>query len=203
MPFILSENQSNTDFQPAPQGQYQAVCVDVIDYGVQETSFGPKPKLGLVFQIEGERMTNGNRYTVYARFTASLHEKAKLRQFLEMWQARPFAASELQSFDIERLIGANAYVQIIHNESGGKTYANIQTIMPVNPQWNMPKLEAENYTRKQDREQQSQPQRAAVAAPSPAQSFSPRTGYAASPAPSPYQAPTVPSSGFNDDDIPF
>lgn len=199
MPFILSENQTQTEFTPAPQGQYQAVCVDVIDYGVQETSFGPKPKLGLVFQIEGTRMANGNRFTVYSRFTASLHEKAKLRQFLEMWQARPFAASELQNFDIEKLIGANAYVQIIHNESGGKTYANIQTIMPVNPAWNMPRLEAENYTRKQDREGQSgqvTQQRPPVAAPS----FSPRTGY--SQAPPPYSPPPI-NPGFGDDDIPF
>jgi hypothetical protein len=198
MPYFLSENQTQGDFQPAPQGGYQAVCVDFIDYGTQETSFGPKPKIGLVFQIEGERMQNGNRYTVYARFTASLHEKAKLRQFLEMWQGRPFAASELQSFDIEKVIGANGYVQIVHNESNGKTYANIQTIMPVNPQWNMPKLVAENYTRKQDREgQQSQaspPQRAAMAAPTPAPTFSPRSGYG---------QPAPPVVAFDDEDIPF
>jgi hypothetical protein len=197
---ILSESQSNTEFTPAPQGQYQAVCVDVIDYGIQETSFGPKPKMGIVFQIEGTRMANGNRFTVYARFTASLHEKAKLRQFLEMWMGRPFSSGELQSFDVDSFIGTNAYVQIIHNESGGKTYANIQSIMPLNPSWNLPILTAENYTRKQDRESE-QNRQAAPASSTPPRIFTPPIQKA----PAPYQQAQTQAivNPFDDDGIPF
>lgn len=192
MSLILNAT-GNSEFKPAPEGQYQAVCVDVIDKGMCETSFGLKHKLGMVFQIEGERMENGSRYTVFTQFTASLHENSALRPFLEAWRGRAFSDDELKGFDIEKLIGANAFVQIIHNESNDKTYANIQSIMPVPPAFNLPKLEAENYTRKQDRPE-DQPQRQPAFASAPARVFTP-------PKAANQYTPATPAAF--DDDIPF
>lgn len=157
------------DFSPAPEGQFQGVCVDVIDEGVskrlnQFTGLEEeRDELRIVFQLKvvdqsgvEQRTESGGRFIVSQMFKKSLHEKAKLRKFLEMWRGKKFTAEELEGFDVEKLLGANAIVQTIHSVSknNGKTYSNIQSLMPVNPAWNLARLEPENFTRKKDRQAQ-------------------------------------------------
>lgn len=155
------------DFTPAPEGQFQGVCVDVVDEGISKrlnqftNQEEERDELRIVFQLKvvdqsgtEQRTENGGRFTVSQLFKKSLHEKSKLRAFLEMWRGRKFTADELQGFDVEKLLGANAIVQTVHSTSKttGKTYCNIQSLMPVNPAWNLVKLEPENFVRKKDRQ---------------------------------------------------
>ena len=42
-PIIASDTGGN--FRPPPEGLYNAVVVDVVDHGIQQTQFGPKHKL--------------------------------------------------------------------------------------------------------------------------------------------------------------
>lgn len=147
MPVLVAEPQ--TDFQPAPAGLHRAVCVDVVDLGMQETQWGEKHKVRVVWQIE-EAMENGRLFSVGQRYTASLHQKSKLRQDLESWRGRPFTAEELRGFDLEKLIGANAQLNVVHNTNDGRTFANVATIVPAAK--GAPKLEADgSYTRVKDR----------------------------------------------------
>jgi hypothetical protein len=37
----------------------------------------------------------------------------------------------MEAFDIERLIGAPAYLNVVHAEKDGNTFANVETVMPL------------------------------------------------------------------------
>jgi hypothetical protein len=134
---IYVSGKGGSNYTPHPAGQFPARCIDVVDMGWHETDYGPKYKVRIAFYcgLEVGRDKDGEQYTypstVMAFFTASLHEKAKLREFVESWRGRPFTAEEVEKFDLEKLLGAPAFVQIVHGESGGKVYANIKSIMQL------------------------------------------------------------------------
>ena len=119
-------NSSTSTFAPCPEGVHSAVCVDCIDLGVKETQYGPKRKLRMVFEI-ADRMENGKPYSVSRSFTASLHQKATLSNFLSKWRGR--AVSEGEEIDFDKLITANATLVVSHMVGEtGKTFACIDAI---------------------------------------------------------------------------
>ena len=109
---IMVADNSKT-FVPAPEGLHQAVCCDAIDLGVVETKFGAKPRVELRWLIN-ELNEDGRLFMVSKKYTASLNEKASLRQDLEAWRGKKFTKPELKGFDIEQLVGVNCQVQIVH-----------------------------------------------------------------------------------------
>lgn len=153
MPIMIDQGSAK-EFIPCPSGTHQAVCVDVVDLGSMPTNFGPKRKVKIVWQIN-EPMENGNRFSVQSRYTASLNEKATLRRDLEAWRGRPFSEEELKGFDIEKLLGANCLLSVVHVEKGDQVYANVKSIAPLMK--GMPKIAPENFTRAQDRPQNGKP----------------------------------------------
>lgn len=134
MPIYVSEGSGAT-YTPHPEGQYAARCIDVVDMGWQDTAYGLKYKVRVVFFCDEwqEREIDGEKkrvpLTVASFFTASLHEKAKLREFLESWRGKSFTSEEAQKFDLEKMLGAPAFIQVTHNHANGKTYANIKSVM--------------------------------------------------------------------------
>lgn len=152
MAIYVSAGESRS-FTPAPAGLHQAVCVDIVDMGVLEVTYGGKTKkqrkIRLVWQIE-ETMEDGRPFIVQKRYTASLHEKSTLRKELESWRGKPFTDEELAQFDMERLLGVNCQLNVQHAIKGGETYANVVSIVPLGK--NMPKMTARDYVRVQDRE---------------------------------------------------
>ena len=116
---------------PVPEeGLHSAVLVDAVDLGQLETPWGPKHKVSLIFELETTD-EEGRRFIVGKRFTRSLNEKASLRKFLEKWRASKYSPDELQQgVDLEALIGINATLFIVHNETEERTYANIESILP-------------------------------------------------------------------------
>ena len=153
--------ESTRVWTQAPEGLHQAVCCDVVDLGLVKTEWGEKPKVRLVFQLalfaeDGVELYNPDftevdkRFEVNRPFGLSLSEKSLLRPFLESWRGRKFTKEELEGFDLEKLIGVNCQVQIIHNITDqGKTYANIQAVVPLGR--GMAKIHAQDYVRVQDR----------------------------------------------------
>jgi hypothetical protein len=134
MAIIAKDNQK--EYTPAPEGLHLSVCCDVIDQGIQETQWGPKPKVDLRWQTEttytDETTSKEKRFQVTKRYTLSLSEKSSLRRDLEAWRGRKFTKEELLGFDLEKLIEANCQLQIIHNiADNGKVYGNIQAIVPI------------------------------------------------------------------------
>jgi hypothetical protein len=127
---MVLQCKESGDFKPHPEGIHPAVCLDVIDLGLQETEFQGQRrmvnKLKLAFEIE-LRMEDGKPFTISKNFTASLHPKAKLAEFLGKWRGRPVVPPE--SIDLAWLLGACCTLVISHQQNMvGKTYASIDAI---------------------------------------------------------------------------
>jgi hypothetical protein len=118
------------DFKPHPEGIHPAVCLDVMDLGLVESDFqGQKKmvnKVKLTFESEAKG-DDGKPCTVSKSFTASLHPKAKLSEFIGKWRGRPVTPGE--SINLQQLIGACCTLVISHQKSmAGKTYASIDAV---------------------------------------------------------------------------
>lgn len=148
MPIIAK--QPDTTFTPCPEGLHHAVCVDVVDLGIVDSPHGPKEKVRIVWQVNALNPVSGHRFDVRRSYNRTLHEKAALRKDLESWRGQAFTDAELKGFDVEKVLGANAQLQVIHRETDdGKTYANVQSIVPVPAE--VERLEPLDYVREIDR----------------------------------------------------
>lgn len=127
---MVLQCKDSGDFKPHPEGIHPAVCVDVMDLGLVETEFqGQKRmvnKVKLVFESE-QKSEDGKNCTVTKNFTASLHPKAKLADFLGKWRGRPVVPGE--TIDLAKLLGACCTLVISHQQNMvGKTYASIDAV---------------------------------------------------------------------------
>ena len=126
---IIKEDPS---LYPVPEeGLHAAVLVDAVDLGQLETPWGAKHKVSLIFELQTVD-DDGKHYVIGKRFTRSLNDKATLRKFLEKWRGSKYTPSELtQGVDLENLIGLNATLFIVHNETNEeRIFANIESILP-------------------------------------------------------------------------
>lgn len=136
---VYVSDSGGSSFNPHPAGQYAARCVDVVDVGWVKTQYGPKYRVRLVFfggETEEKETDEGKKtfpLLVFSTFSATLSERGNLRPFLESWRGQPFTEDELKKFDLEKLLHAPAFLQIVHNKSpdGTRTYANVKTIMKL------------------------------------------------------------------------
>ncbi len=129
MSYVL-QSKTGGDFKPHPEGIHPAVCVDVIDLGLVETEFQGQRRLvnkvRLAFETE-QKNEEGKNCIITKTFTASLHPKAKLADFLGKWRGRPVVPGE--SIDLAKLVGANCTLVISHQQDMvGRTYASIDAV---------------------------------------------------------------------------
>ena len=161
MPIIATAGDSKT-FLPAPAGLHQGICVDVVDMGLLEVTYAgvtkKQHKVRIVWQIE-EAMPDGKPFIVQKRYTLSLHEKSTLRKDLESWRGTAFNEAELKGFDVEKLIGANAQLNVQQTNKNGEVYSNVVGIVPLAR--GMVKMKANGYVRAQDRGGPNEPLTAA------------------------------------------
>ena len=123
----------SAEFQLPPAGAHVAVCYRVVDLGTQETKFKGEVKtkhLVLIgWELPDEPMQDGRPFTVSKRYTLSSSPKSTLRKDIESWRGKPFDDAEFGSFDLGKLIGAGCMLNIVHDDRGEHTYANVATIM--------------------------------------------------------------------------
>jgi len=132
---IIVKDRGGVEYTPHPEGQFPALCIDVVEMGWVETQYGYKYKIRVVFycgetvekEIDGEKKTFP--LTVAGFFNDTLNEKGNLLPFLESWRGSALTAEERELFDLEKMIGKPALIQVKHNKSNNKTYANISSIM--------------------------------------------------------------------------
>lgn len=128
------------DFEQVPAGVYLARCFQMIDLGTQEITskqFGTsnKRQIMLYFELlqdeDGEKVTmeDGRPFAISQIYTWSMHKKAKLRADLNAWRGKPFTEEEANGFEITKLLDKFVKLQVVHNQSGDKTYANIGALM--------------------------------------------------------------------------
>ena len=160
----IYSKEAGGDFRTTPEGQHQAVCVDVVDKGLQQTNWGKKPQIQVRWEVEviDEEADPPRPFLVVATYTNSLSSLASLRHDLVSWRGREFTQDELtgeddRGFDLEKLIGANCILQIVHKPTRkGGTFAKISAIMGLRK--GAAKIAvSEHYERVKDREELGDP----------------------------------------------
>ena len=144
---LTIEKGAGVEFEQVPEGTYVARCFRVIDLGTQETSYMGEPKkqkkvmlsweiLGLPgggdppkFTIEEDGKQVEKVFTVHKRYTASLNENSHLFKDLTSWRGKKFTQEELLGFDLKNVLGTYCMLQVVHEESGDRTFANVNAIM--------------------------------------------------------------------------
>lgn len=139
-PTVADEVHAKDDgakFEPHPEGQYAAVCADVIALGDKvETFAGQNPrvvrKCALVFQT-GILNSEDEPHEVSAEFTISMNMKAGLRLFLESWRGKSYTDEQAQQgVPVHKLAGVFALLSVEHKKSAkGRTYAKIKSVAPM------------------------------------------------------------------------
>jgi hypothetical protein len=135
MAITLSSSKGGGNYEPCPEYQGRAVCVDITPLKTYETQYGTKQKFKVAFELEIQDQSRNPVQpwvVMTAPMTPSLHEKAGLTKFLKDWFGRPMSEEEANGLNLDTLIGRPAFVVIAHEKSqdGTKTYANIKLIMP-------------------------------------------------------------------------
>jgi hypothetical protein len=148
-------------YDPCPEGEHNAVLVDVVDLGIVETTYKgvtkKQPKITLAWQTD-QLDEKGLPFLVFKRYTASLHEKSVLFQDLKRWFRGPDFIKTVEAVrkDVEFLLGKGCRMDVIHNEKDGKTYANVDSIKPLSAGQQAPKQHPD-FIRKKDRREDDGP----------------------------------------------
>jgi hypothetical protein len=122
MSLTLTKQESG-NFEPAPAGMHNAICVDVIDLGLVQTNYGDKDMLRIMWELPETKMGDGRPFVVSKRYNKSLHTKAALNKDLSKWRGRLIEDGE--SIDMTKLLGANCKLEVEHFQDGDKTFTGI------------------------------------------------------------------------------
>jgi hypothetical protein len=144
---VIAKAGGGGDYTPPPTGVHPALCVDVVDLGMQKTPFKDEktgePKIVHQIQIywqlhpeddEGNvlKRDDGLPFLATKFYTLSLHEKANLRQDLDNWRGKPFTEEQLEEgFDVEKLIGAQCQLTLVEKKKkNGDTFVAVAGVAP-------------------------------------------------------------------------
>lgn len=142
-PSLKVSARGGADFTPVPAGVHYAICIQVIDLGVQKQSWQGQEKnkrqVYIRFELPDEVIsyTKGGKEvtgpsTIGRTFTLSIDDKSNLGPFLEGWRGKTFTDAEKEGgFEITSIIGKVCQIGVVHEAKNGKTYANITTALPL------------------------------------------------------------------------
>ena len=134
----IKTTNAGGDFEKAPEGMRVARCYRIVDCGTHlNPVFGKEQRLAWIyFELPTTMMSKGEQtgkpFIIGKRYGLSHNEKATLRMDLESWYGKKFDTASLDKaggFDLEKLIGRPALLNIVHSEDG--KYANIKSINPL------------------------------------------------------------------------
>ena len=123
------------EFELHPKGgPFAAVCVDMQYMGLVQTQFGDKEKIRYIF-LTSETMKDGRPFWVSHMMNLTLSamkgKESTLYKFLLAWLGKPPVTEAAPAFDFASMVGKPCLLTIVHSTSGDRTYANINTIMPL------------------------------------------------------------------------
>lgn len=144
----VTAQDKGSGFTPHDEGQFAAVCVDVVDLGQRVEQFVGKPprlapKCALVFLTT----SGGETKDVAAEVTVSMGEKANLRALLEAWRGKSYTPEQaVAGIALNKLVSHSALISVEHKRSGkGYIYAKIKAISPLPKE--IPAPTVNSYTR--------------------------------------------------------
>lgn len=129
---------ASSNYEPVPAGKKYAILNSVIDLGVQV----PKGRYSkavnqvlLNFELPGVTYENEDGNTVprniHTVLTNSAHSKSRLRALVHGMLGKSLTDVEANNQVLEDLLGTGCFLEIVHNQSGDKTYANINSAESV------------------------------------------------------------------------
>jgi hypothetical protein len=126
----LKVSESKPFTTDVPEDTHTAVCVGVFDLGtVHNKNYGKdEQKVMLLWELTELPKREGNPVTIQQQYTASLSEKSNLRRTLTTWRGKPFTDAELAGFDVKTILGKPCQILVLHSESNGNKYANVQNV---------------------------------------------------------------------------
>jgi hypothetical protein len=121
------------DYEPVPQGRHRAVCISIYDVGSQysEKFKSTSHKIILGFELPDLKGEDGMPRTISKFFTFSLRKKSNFKTAMESWRGKKFTDDELENFYVDKLLGVPVEIQVLHEERGDRTSANINAFAPV------------------------------------------------------------------------
>lgn len=136
MSTLRTPQTNEQKFDPAPAGWSIARLFAVIDLGTHFDQKWDKEThlVRLGFELPKTLRADGKPFAIYQRYTLSHHEKSRLRIDLESWYGKKFetkALNDAGGFDLAKLIGRVAFLNITHTEGDNGTFANISAIGPL------------------------------------------------------------------------
>jgi len=119
-----------------PEGNWPAICYRFIDLGTQSTNFGDKRQVSLSWELKDDECVMregpkaGQPMMISQTYTWSMHEKATLRKILESWRGKKFTDADFGpgGFDVRKLLGVPCLLQVVHENKGDKTFANVGSV---------------------------------------------------------------------------
>jgi hypothetical protein len=121
-------------FKPVPAGQHSAICINVVDLGVQDGKFGPKEQLWIRWELPELPLTWRDKQgkphtgpmTISKTYTHSRDPKSNLYRDLTGW----FAGQRI-SWDTASLLGKACTLLVNQTQTlEGVVRSNITAIMP-------------------------------------------------------------------------
>lgn len=133
---LIAKSKGGGSMKPVSEGMHHGICYGIWDIGTHYKERHSKwvHECIIVWELPEERGVFDGKdlpRAISNKYTVSLSQKAILRKTLETWRGRAFTEEELTGFDIKNVLGANCYVQVIHNKKDDKTYANIVGVTPL------------------------------------------------------------------------
>jgi hypothetical protein len=116
-------------FEQLTDGLHNVTITKVEDLGPQETQFGTKDRLRVIFTAADQKDKEGKAVEVRMSFTKSLHAKSALVKSL----LSPLGFTVGNEFDANDIVGTKCQVVIQSKESDGKTYANVTAVLRIRP----------------------------------------------------------------------
>jgi hypothetical protein len=112
---------------PEP-GLHVATIVSVEDLGmVKSELYGEQRKVRITYKIEDENGADGLPMLVFETYTASFGKKARLGMRLRSLGVN----TDQPALDISEIVGMRINVNIVHNKSGDRTYANVDSVARI------------------------------------------------------------------------
>lgn len=117
-------------YEQLTEGLHNVVIKKIDDLGAEETNFGTKDRIRVIFEALDQNDKAGEPVRVSVKYTKSLHAKSSFVKTL----LSPLGLTVVNNeFDTDELVGTKCQVVIQHKESEGKTYANVTAVLRIRP----------------------------------------------------------------------
>ena len=130
----LTIKSDSKEFEALPEGQHIGVCYKIIDQGSRNETYPrdaepnsdntkKRKTLNVTWEIPEQKMADGRPMSISKTYTASLNENSTLYKDLVTWRGKSFTKEELEGFDIDKMIGAPANLEIEHVDGRARVKA--------------------------------------------------------------------------------